>query len=83
MHYASRWGQLGNFLFGMKRVKSLIGSPVKTVGWFRRGLVSWMDLIQLENQNGTIINSYHRFDSWVWGSVLIILGILLFSLSPI
>ena len=82
LSYASRWGQLGNFLFGMKRVKNLIGSPVKTVGWFRRGLVSWMDLIQLETQSGTIVNSYHRFWSLFWGSGLIALGLWL-SLSHI
>jgi hypothetical protein len=59
LHYASRFGPIGNFLFGMKRVNSLIGAQVKSVGWFRRGVAPWMDLIQLESENGTVVNSYH------------------------
>ncbi|MEH1943988.1 MAG: hypothetical protein V7L01_27735 [Nostoc sp.] len=47
LHYASRFGPIGNFLFGMKRVQSLIGEQVGAVGWFRRGVAPWMDLIQL------------------------------------
>lgn len=76
LHYASRFGPIGNFLFGMKRVQSLIGSSVGAVGWFRRGVAPWMDLIEL-NKNGTIVNSYHRFWSFVLGGGSIILGIVI------
>jgi Zn-dependent protease with chaperone function len=75
LHYASRFGPIGNFLFGMKRVQSLIGEQVGAVGWFRRGVAPWMDLIQIQSENGTIINSYHRFWSFVFGGGLIILGV--------
>jgi Zn-dependent protease with chaperone function len=75
LHYASRFGPIGNFLFGMKRVESLIGSEVGAVGWFRRGIAPWMDLIQLKSDGGTIVNSYHRFWSFVFGSGSIILGV--------
>ncbi|RUR72772.1 M48 family metalloprotease [Chlorogloeopsis fritschii PCC 9212] len=75
LHYASRFGPLGNFLFGMKRVQSLIGEQVGAVGWFRRGVAPWMDLIQLQSQNGTIVNSYHRFWSFILGGGLITLGL--------
>jgi Zn-dependent protease with chaperone function len=77
LHYASRFGPIGNFLFGMKRVESLIGQKVGTTGWFRRGIMPWMDLIQLEGENGTIVNSYHRFWSLIMGGGSIILGIVL------
>ncbi|MGF1934180.1 MAG: zinc metalloprotease HtpX [Nostoc sp. ChiQUE02] len=77
LHYASRFGPIGNFLFGMKRVKSLIGEQVGAVGWFRRGVAPWMDLIQLQSENGTIVNSYHRFWSFILGSGSIILGVVL------
>lgn len=77
LHYASRFGPIGNFLFGMKRVKSLIGEQVGAVGWFRRGVAPWMDLIQLQSKNGTIVNSYHRFWSFILGSGSIILGVVL------
>ncbi|MDP8933315.1 MAG: zinc metalloprotease HtpX, partial [Cyanobacteriota bacterium] len=46
LRYASRFGPIGNFMFGMKRVESLIGMDVRTLGWFRRGVAPWMDLIQ-------------------------------------
>ncbi|MBG1268076.1 zinc metalloprotease HtpX [Nostoc sp. WHI] len=77
LHYASRFGPIGNFLFGMKRVQSLIGEQVETVGWFRRGIAPWMDLIQLQSKNGTIVNSYHRFWSFILGGGSIILGVVL------
>ncbi|WP_341527855.1 zinc metalloprotease HtpX [Nostoc sp. UHCC 0302] len=77
LHYASRFGPIGNFLFGMKRVQSLIGEQVGTVGWFRRGVAPWMDLIQLQSENGTIVNSYHRFWSFILGGGSIILGVVL------
>jgi Zn-dependent protease with chaperone function len=75
LHYASRFGPIGNFLFGMKRVESLIGSQVGAVGWFRRGVAPWMDLIQLKSNGGTIVNSYHRFWSFIFGGGSIILGV--------
>ncbi|WP_244141901.1 hypothetical protein [aff. Roholtiella sp. LEGE 12411] len=77
LHYASRFGPIGNFLFGMKRVQSLIGEQVGAVGWFRRGVAPWMDLIQLQSENGTTVNSYHRFWSFILGGGSIILGVVL------
>lgn len=83
LHYASRFGPIGNFLFGMKRVKNLIGMQVKTLGWFRRGLASWMDLIRLESDSGTTVNSYHRFWSFVLGIGFILFGIYLAAKMPL
>lgn len=77
LHYASRFGPIGNFLFGMKRVESLIGQQVGTTGWFRRGIMPWMDLIQLEGENGTVVNSYHRFWSFILSGGSIMLGVVL------
>jgi hypothetical protein len=75
LHYASRFGPIGNFLFGMKRVESLIGMDVNALGWFRRGVAPWMDLIQLESDSGTTVSSYHRFWSLVMGFGAIAIGI--------
>ncbi|MGK7874969.1 MAG: M48 family metalloprotease [Xenococcaceae cyanobacterium] len=71
--YASRFGSLGNFLFGWTQVKSLIGSEVSAVGWFRRGIAPWLDLIQLDT-NSTTVKSYHRFWSIIVAFGAIILG---------
>ncbi|WP_019502933.1 zinc metalloprotease HtpX [Pseudanabaena sp. PCC 6802] len=80
LHYSSRFGSIGNFLFGMKRVKNLIGMKVQTVGWFRRGVAPWVDLIQLKTDSGTVVNSYHRFWAFILGGGAIILGLFLLSL---
>lgn len=80
LRYASRFGSLGNFLFGMKRVESLINMNVASVGWFRRGVMPWMDLIELKSENGTVVKSYHRFWSFVVGGFSIVLGIALIVL---
>lgn len=77
LRYSSRFGPIGNFLFGMSRVKNLIGSQTKTLGWFRRGAASWLDLIRLETNDGTIVNSYHRFWSFLISIILILFGIYL------
>jgi hypothetical protein len=81
LRYASRFGPSGNFLFGMKRVKSLVGIHVSALGWFRRGVAPWMDLIQLETDSGTTVNSYHRFWSFVMGIGTIAIGIALLFVS--
>ncbi|MEG4858943.1 zinc metalloprotease HtpX [Microcoleus sp. K1-B6] len=75
LRYASRFGPIGNFMFGMKRVESLIGMDVSALGWFRRGVAPWMDLIQLESDSGTTVKSYHRFWSFVMGIGALVLGI--------
>ncbi|KST64403.1 M48 family metalloprotease [Mastigocoleus testarum] len=79
LRYSSRFGPVGNFLFGMKRVKSLIGMKVESVGWFRRGIAPWMDLISLQSENGTVVNSYHRFWSFILGGGMIIVGLFLIA----
>ena len=81
LRYASRFGPIGNFLFGMKRVKSLLGMDVSALGWFRRGVAPWMDLIQLESDSGTVVSSYHRFWSFVMGICAIAIGIALLFVS--
>ncbi|MEG4405802.1 hypothetical protein [Microcoleus sp. MON2_D5] len=83
LRYASGFGPIGNFLFGLKRVKSWMGMDVSALGWFPRGVAPWMDLIQLESDSGTVVSSYHRFWSFVMGINARSIGIaLLFVLFP-
>lgn len=81
LRYASRFGAIGNFFFGMKRVKALIGSDGATLGWFRRGIMPWMDLLQFTSNGGTVIHSYPRFWSVVLGIGAIAFGIFLSALA--
>ena len=74
LRYASRWGGLGNFLFGMKRVQSLIGAETSAQGWFRRGIASWMDLELLSTTNGTKVTSHPAFWQLLMGILFLALG---------
>jgi Zn-dependent protease with chaperone function len=77
LHYASRFGPLGNFLFGMNRVKNLLGARVSATGWFRRGVAPWVDLTQFITQDGTFVNSFHRLWSFILGGAAILFGLVL------
>ncbi|MGB7443783.1 MAG: M48 family metalloprotease [Coleofasciculaceae cyanobacterium] len=80
LHYASRLGPIGNFFFGMKRVKNLLGAEVNMTGWFRRGVAPWVDMRQLETNSGTTVNSFHPLWSFIFAGGAIIGGFyLLFS----
>ncbi|MEM9483994.1 MAG: M48 family metalloprotease, partial [Cyanobacteria bacterium P01_F01_bin.116] len=76
LRYSSRFGPLGNFLFGAGQVKELVGTSGSALGWFRRGISPWMDLIRYTS-GGKTINSYHRFWKLVLGIGCIILGVVL------
>jgi Zn-dependent protease with chaperone function len=82
IHHASRLGPIGNFLFGLRRVKRLIGAEVAAVGWFRRGTSQWLDSIRLTTTDGTIVNSYHRFWSFVCSGGLLLFAIMLWKILP-
>jgi len=76
--YASRWGPLGNFFFGMKRVQGLIGMETTAKGWFRRGIASWMDLELLSTTNGNKVSSHPAFWGLLWSIIFLVVGALLF-----
>ncbi len=77
LRYASRFGPLGNLLFGTGIASSLIGSQVTVTGWFRRGVGPWFDLFRMKTVEGKTVNSYPRFWKLVMGVGAIILGFVL------
>ncbi|MCS7293424.1 MAG: M48 family metalloprotease [Gloeomargarita sp. SKYBB_i_bin120] len=80
LRYASRFGAVGNWLFGANQVKGIIGQSGEVLGWFRRGLMSHLDLIHLRLPNRTV-HSYPRFGAVVSGMFWALLGILLLALA--
>ncbi|WP_448560583.1 M48 family metalloprotease [Trichothermofontia sp.] len=83
IRYSSRFGPLGNFLFGAGQAEGFVNREVSVTGWFRRGVMSWVDLIQLRRKSdGRVVNSYHRF----WGLLLaigaIVLSFLIMANAP-
>jgi len=81
--YSSRFGAIGNFLFGMKRAQGLICMSARVKGWFRRGIVPWLDLELAETDNGSKITSHPAFWSLVIAILCLGISVLLFIfLSP-
>lgn len=74
LRYSSRFGPLGNFLFGMTQADSFINREVAAVGWFRRGIMPWVDLVRMDCPEKWTVHSYHRFWSFMLGFVCILLS---------
>src|SRR3989338_5410426 len=62
----------GNLLFGISKVKHLVGKRAQARGWFVRGVSQHMELAQFE-ADGELIKSYVRF----WGVFGYIFSVLL------
>ncbi|MEN9205794.1 MAG: zinc metalloprotease HtpX, partial [Thermostichales cyanobacterium DRC_bins_46] len=77
LRYASRFGPLGNLLFGATQVKKVIGRRGKVTGWFRRGVAPWVDLAQIQVLSGQVVNSYPAFWGYLTSLVGIIIGVAL------
>jgi Zn-dependent protease with chaperone function len=80
LRYASRFGPLGNFLFGASQVDTLIGQQGQTVGWFRRGVAPWVDLQKVTTQRGQTITSHHPFWGWVLGCAGVVIGMVIMAI---
>ncbi|WP_421658137.1 M48 family metalloprotease [Leptothermofonsia sp. ETS-13] len=80
LRYTSRFGLLGNFLFGMGQANSFINREVTVVGWFRRGIMPWVDMVKMDCPSKWTVTSHPRFWMLVLGSASIILGFFLPSL---
>ena len=76
LRYSSRFGPIGNFLFGASQVDGLITTDGSALGWFRRGIAPYMDLVRYTS-GGKVINSYHRFWSLLLGIGCIVAGLVL------
>ncbi|NET38720.1 MAG: M48 family metalloprotease [Cyanothece sp. SIO1E1] len=77
LRYSSRFGPLGNFLFGMTQADAFVRRQVATVGWFRRGVAPWIDLMRMECPEKWTVNSYHRFWLVLLGLGSLVLGFIL------
>jgi Zn-dependent protease with chaperone function len=77
LHYSSRFGPIGNAIFGYRQVKNLIGEQVNATGWFRRGIMPWVDLALLKTPSGRRVDSYHRFWTVILGGGAVLLGLML------
>ena len=77
LRYSSRFGPLGNFLFGSTQAAKLIGRRANSFGWFRRGIAPWMDLALVSTEDGQLVSSYFRFWQWILASLSLVAGVVL------
>lgn len=77
LHYTSRFGPLGNVLFGLTQADSFVNRKVGIVGWFRRGMVPWVDLARMDCPDKWTVHSHPRFWLFLLGIGAIILGFLI------
>lgn len=83
LHYASRFGPLGNFLFGMSQADSFVRQEVTVTGWFRRGIMPWVDMTLMACPSKWNVTSHHRFWSILLGFGAIALAFAVPVLLPI
>lgn len=77
LRYSSRFGPLGNLLFGWSQADSFVQRSVSVTGWFRRGIMPLVDLVRMDCPDKWTIHSYHRFWSLLLGAGLIVLSFVL------
>lgn len=83
VRYSSRFGPLGNFLFGASQADGFVNREASVTGWFRRGVMSWVDLIQLRrHSDGRIVNSYHRFSGFLLAITMIVFSFFIMANAP-
>ncbi|GGA05725.1 M48 family metalloprotease [Okeania sp. KiyG1] len=66
LHYSSQLGPIGNFWPALPNPGGLVGKSITVTGWWRRGVIPWIDIDRLKTDNGQTINNDHP----VWSTVL-------------
>lgn len=70
LDYVSRFGFIGNWFFALKKIKEVMGQPVKAEGWFLRGIYQSVTLRKVTYEGG-VIKSHPRFWSVIIAVFLI------------
>jgi len=74
LNYESAIPFIGNLLFAWKKLKSLLGKPATSTGWFLRGATHHVELYRFQTDTETI-KSYVR----LWAVVGLILNVIFWS----
>lgn len=73
LHCLSKWGPIGNLFRRDICPTDLLNQTVVVTGWFRRGIVPWIDVETLRTAGGR----QHRSDHPVWSVILAAIAALL------
>jgi hypothetical protein len=82
LRYVSRFGPLGNFLFGASRAGRLVGQEGTVVGWFRRGIAPYLDLSRFQSRYGEVVTSHPAFGQAVQVALGLMAALLLMTVFP-
>ncbi len=82
LRYVSRFGPLGNFLFGASRAGRLVGQEGTVVGWFRRGVAPYLDLSRFQSRYGEVVTSHPAFGQAVQVALGLMAALLLMTVFP-
>ncbi len=82
LRYVSRFGPLGNFLFGASRASRLVGQEGTVVGWFRRGVAPYLDLARFQSRYGEVVTSHPPFGQAVQVALGLLAALLLMIFLP-
>ncbi len=82
LRYVSRFGPLGNFLFGASRAGRLVGQEGTVVGWFRRGVAPYLDLSRFQSRYGEVVTSHPPFGQAVQVALGLMAALLLMTVFP-
>ena len=76
LNYNSFIPVLGDIYFALKTSKRLIGNSVTSVGWFRRGAYTVLDIDFIKGQF-LMVKSYTRFWRLIIGAICLLVGLIL------
>jgi heat shock protein HtpX len=64
------------FLFGTVKADDYVGQEISVDGWFRRGLVPYVEIYRLTNQAGKVRKLYSRWIQCAGAAVCIVVGVI-------
>ncbi len=73
LNYQSGIPLIGNLIFGLTKVDKMIGQQVTINGWFLRQMFPWVDMNNIETNEG-VIKSYVKF--WAIISPILLVGVI-------
>ncbi len=78
LDYNSSFGFIGDFIFSLKKIKTLFEKPSQAAGWFFRGMGSSISLKSIKTEDGTVVRSHPIL--WTFVLALFLVGITAFLL---
>ena len=83
LNYESMLSFIGNIFFGLGKAKRAVGQKATARGWFRRSVFQFVDLSQMQLEDGTTVSSWTRFWGISGGVVVFVIGIIAMGIAAL